>query len=206
LVCRRVKGACDCAVRLPKSPNSWLVLDEHAHPLPCCAGSAICCVGFGDEGRCLLRQAAPFGEGPRHLFRENDNKYADRVTRMAVGVGIEALRTPYGVRKANAACERLLGSVRQECVDHLLILNQRHLRCVMEEYGESFNHTRAHQGIGQRLPHRQESRDHPLARGKVVLRLFLRSASRLPLETAGERVAAQSGATDDNIRRGQVMK
>ena len=57
-----------------------------------------------------LREATPFGEGPRYLIRDNDNKYGDRFTRIAVGTGIEVLRTPYGAPKANAACGRFLGS------------------------------------------------------------------------------------------------
>jgi transposase InsO family protein len=120
-----------------------------------------------------LREATPFGEAPRHLIRDNDNKYGDRFTGIAVGTGSKVLRTPYGVPNANAVCERFLGSVHRECLDHFLILSERHLHRVMKEYGEYFNHARPHQGIGQRLPCRQESQDRPPARGKVVSRPLL---------------------------------
>jgi putative transposase len=55
--------------------------------------------------------------------------------------------------------ERFLGSVRQECLDHFLILSERHLYRVMKAYRRYFNHARPHQGIGQRIPYQsvQES-------------------------------------------------
>ena len=46
----------------------------------------------------------------------------------------------------------MLGSVRRECLDHLLIMSEAHLRRVLSEYVEYFNHARPHQGISQRLP------------------------------------------------------
>jgi hypothetical protein len=54
--------------------------------------------------------------------------------------------------KANAICERFIGSVRKECLDHILILNRRHLHRMIGEYVDYFNHARLHQGIGQRIP------------------------------------------------------
>jgi putative transposase len=99
-----------------------------------------------------MREATPFGEGPRFLIRDNDRKYGRLFGRVASGTGIEVLRTPYGAPKANAICERFLGSVRRECLDHFLILSERHLHRVMKGYEEYFNHARPHQGIGQRIP------------------------------------------------------
>jgi putative transposase len=99
-----------------------------------------------------LREATPFEQGPRFLIRDNDSKYGASFARVAVGTRIEVLRTPYGAPKANAICERFLGSVRRECLDHFLILSERHLHRVMKEYQEYFNQARPHQGIGQRIP------------------------------------------------------
>ena len=99
-----------------------------------------------------LREATPFSEGPRYLIRDNDRKYGKLFSRVASGTGIEVLRTPYRAPKANAICERFLGSVRRECLDHSLILSERHLHHVMKEYGEYFSHARPHQGLGQRIP------------------------------------------------------
>jgi len=54
--------------------------------------------------------------------------------------------------RANSICERFIGSVRRECLDHILILSERHLHRVIGEYVVYFNHSRPHQGIGQRIP------------------------------------------------------
>ena len=66
--------------------------------------------------------------------------------------GIEILRTPIRAPKANAVCERFLGSFRRECLDHLLIVNERQLHRVIKEYVKYFNTVRPHQGIGHRVP------------------------------------------------------
>jgi len=99
-----------------------------------------------------LREATPFGEGPRYLVGDNDRKYGRSFARVASGTGIEIVRTPFGAPRANAACERFLGSVRRECLDHFLILSERHLHRAMKDYQEYFNHARPHQGIRQRVP------------------------------------------------------
>jgi transposase InsO family protein len=99
-----------------------------------------------------LREATPFGEGPPYLIRDNDRKYGGLFASVASGTGIAILRTLYGAPRANAICERFLGSVRRECLDHSLILSERHLHRVMTEYAEYFNHARPHQGLGQRIP------------------------------------------------------
>ena len=62
------------------------------------------------------------------------------------------LRTPIKAPRANAICERLLGSVRRECLDHILIVSEAHLRHVLKEYLVYFNHARPHQGISQQVP------------------------------------------------------
>ena len=99
-----------------------------------------------------LREATPFAQGPRCLLPDNDRKYGRLFARVASGTGIEVLRTPYRAPKATAICERFLGSVRRECLDHFLILNERYLYRFMKEYKRYFNHTRPHQGIGRRIP------------------------------------------------------
>jgi putative transposase len=99
-----------------------------------------------------LREATPFGEGPRFLIRDNDNKFGTAFDRVADGPDIEVLITPYQAPKANAICERFLGSVRRECLDFFLILGERHLCKTMMQYQAYFNHARPHQGIGQRIP------------------------------------------------------
>jgi len=99
-----------------------------------------------------LREATPFGEAPRFLVRDNDAKYGAHFAAVASGSGIAVLRTPIRAPRANAICERLLGSVRRECLDHVLILGEAHLRRILTEYVGYFNRARPHQGINQQVP------------------------------------------------------
>ena len=99
-----------------------------------------------------LREATPEGQAPKYLIRDNDSKYGPAFAQVADGSGIAVLRTAYRAPRMNATCERFLGSLRRECLDHLLILGERHLRRVVQEYVRYFNQLRPHQGMGQRLP------------------------------------------------------
>ena len=65
---------------------------------------------------------------------------------------IEIIRTPFRAPKANAFAECWIRSVREECLDHLLIVHERHLHRVLGEYIAYYNQRRPHQGIGQRCP------------------------------------------------------
>jgi putative transposase len=69
-----------------------------------------------------LGEATPFSQRPCYLIRNRDRKYGGLLAKAASGAGIEDLRSPHGAPKANAICERFLGSVRQECLDHFLML------------------------------------------------------------------------------------
>lgn len=64
-----------------------------------------------------LREATPYGQAPRFLIRDNDSKFGPLFARVADGSGIKILKTPYHAPRANACCERFLGSVRRECLD-----------------------------------------------------------------------------------------
>lgn len=99
-----------------------------------------------------VREATPYAEGPRFLIRDNDDKYGQCFARVTEDSRIEVLKTPVAAPQANAICERFIGSVRRECLDHILILSERHLHRVIGEYVAYFNRARPHQGIGQRIP------------------------------------------------------
>ena len=73
-----------------------------------------------------LREATPWGKGPKYLIRDRDKKYARHFT--AVAGSIKELKTPYRTPQANGICERFMGSLRRECMDHILIHDDKHLR------------------------------------------------------------------------------
>ncbi len=115
-----------------------------------------------------LREATPFGEGPRFLIRDNDRKYGSSFASVAIGAGIEELRTPYRSPKANAICERFLGSLRRECLDHFIVLSERHTYRIVKQYVHYYNYARPHQGIGQQILCRPMGVDKSTADGQVV--------------------------------------
>ncbi len=115
-----------------------------------------------------LREATPFGQHPAYLIRDNDSKFGPTFARVAADSRIEILRTAYRAPKMNAICERFLGSVRRECLDHLLILSEAHLRRALRTYVPYFNEQRPHQGIAQRIPvPGQRSPTEPTRTGRV---------------------------------------
>ncbi len=116
-----------------------------------------------------LREATPYGQGPKYLIRDNDAKDGPHFAAVAVGTRIEVLRTPIQALRANAICARLLGSVRRECLDHLVRVSEAHLRRVLTEYVTYFNQSRPHQGIDHCVPEAKAS-GHPLVGdpGKVI--------------------------------------
>jgi transposase InsO family protein len=99
-----------------------------------------------------LREATAYGVGPKYLIRDNESKFGMGFAKVAKTSGIELLTTPYHAKRPNAICERFLGSVRRECLDHLLTLHEKQLQRVLNAYVAYFNRARPHQGIRQQIP------------------------------------------------------
>lgn len=116
-----------------------------------------------------VRDATPFGHGPKCLIRDHDSKYGAVFDRAAAGAGINVLRTPYRAPRANAIVERFIGSVRRECLDHLLLLSEPYLARVVKAYVHHFNEACPHQGIDHRIPSASTtSATSPPIAGKVI--------------------------------------
>ncbi len=118
-----------------------------------------------------LREATPYGQAPKYLIRENDSKFGSSFARVARTSGIKILKTPYHAPRANAICERFLRSVRQECLDHLLIFQDKQLQRVLTGYVAYFNRARPHQGIRQQIPERLRSAPSSQDASKKVIAL-----------------------------------
>src|SRR5260370_6304437 len=116
-----------------------------------------------------LREATPYGQGPKYLIRDRDSKFGPSFVRVAATSGIKILKTPYHAPRANAISERFMGSVRRERLDHLLILQEKQLQRVLNAYVRYFNLARPHQGIKQQIPE-QRARSVPAdqADGRVL--------------------------------------
>jgi hypothetical protein len=81
-----------------------------------------------------LRNATPLGVAPRFLLLGHDNKFGVAFDALALATGIRVIRTAVRAPDMNAVCERFLGSLRRECLDHLLVLDDRHFQRVVAEY------------------------------------------------------------------------
>jgi transposase InsO family protein len=88
----------------------------------------------------------------RFLIRDRDTKYTCSFDAVFASVGIEAIQTPIASPRANAFAERFVRTVREDCLDHLLIVSRRHLDSVLTEYVRHYNQARPHRGLGLAQP------------------------------------------------------
>jgi len=88
----------------------------------------------------------------RFLIHDRDSKFTNSFDEVFASEYIKVIRTPVRAPNANAYAERWVRTVREECLDKLIILNEIHLRHVMRDYVDYYDLARPHQGIGQQTP------------------------------------------------------
>jgi putative transposase len=91
-------------------------------------------------------------EGFRFLIRDRGSNFTQSFDAVFQAAGTRILRTAVQAPRMNAICERLLGTLRRELLDRILILGEVHLRAILIEYQVHYNTPRPHQGIAQRVP------------------------------------------------------
>lgn len=96
-------------------------------------------------------------ESLRFLVRDRNRKYTESFDAVFASEGIESLKTTPRAPRMNAHCERVIGTLRREALDHLLILNEAHTRRVLDVYALHYNGHRP-PGLGQLPPLAQEHR------------------------------------------------
>lgn len=99
-----------------------------------------------------LLEAFPEGRVPRFLIRDNDQIFKGPFTNRTKALGIETVRTALHSPWQNAYCERLIGSIRRECLDHVIVLGERHLRRVLGRYVDYYNNSRTHRSLDNDSP------------------------------------------------------
>jgi putative transposase len=113
-----------------------------------------------------INEAFPFDEAPRFLQRDRDGIYGEVFQRRVESLGIEevvsAPRSPW----QNPYVERLIGSIRRECLNHVIVLNESHLKRILTSYFEYYHDSRAHMALDHNAPHPREVE--PPERGKVI--------------------------------------
>jgi putative transposase len=97
-------------------------------------------------------EAFPWGEAPRYLLRDRDRIYGASFRRRVRNMGSEevliAPRSPW----QNPSAERLIGSIRRECLDHVLVLHERHLRRLLTRYFSYYHTWRTHRALDMDTP------------------------------------------------------
>jgi len=97
-------------------------------------------------------ESTPWGHTPRHLLRDRDAVYGRDFRQRARRIGIDAIATPIHAPKANAIVERVIGTLRRECLDHIIVLDEQHLMAVLREFAEYYNQERPHRTLGLQTP------------------------------------------------------
>jgi len=122
------------------------------------------------QTRQLAWEMQDMGAPPRFLIHDRDAKFPPAFDTVFAAEGIEVVRTPYRTPTANAYAERWVQSAREECLDHLHIVNEAHLRHILTGYVAHFNQARPHQGLEQQtpVPFAPSARAGPIRRRNVL--------------------------------------
>ena len=97
----------------------------------------------------------------RYLIRDRAGQFTYAFDAVFTAAGIQILLSPPQAPKANAICERMIGTLRREVLDQMLILSEHHLRQVLTEYLRHYNTGRPHRTLGQVQPARAATTDRP---------------------------------------------
>jgi transposase InsO family protein len=99
-----------------------------------------------------ITEAFPWDEAPHYLIRDRDRIYGSVVTRRLRAMGIRDKPTAPASPWQNGFAERLIGSIRRECVDHIIVLGEMHLRRVLKSYADYYNGVRTHRSLNKDAP------------------------------------------------------
>jgi transposase InsO family protein len=113
-----------------------------------------------------IAESFPFDEAPRFLLRDNDSIYGKDFTKRVESLGIEEVPTAPHSPWQNPYCERVIGSIRRECVDHMIVLNEKHLHRVLTSYFEYYHEARPHLSLDRNAPLPREIE--PPSEGEVI--------------------------------------
>lgn len=99
-----------------------------------------------------LREAIPADHAYRFLIHDRDSIFSQQLDQSIRNLGLMVLKTPPRSSQANAICERLLGTLRRECLDSLIPFSEKHLRRILTQWVPHYNRGRRHMALGPGLP------------------------------------------------------
>ncbi len=94
-----------------------------------------------------FREAIPSDHQYKYLIHDRDSIFSNRVDQSIENLGVRVLKTPPRSPQANGSCERVIGTIRRDCMDHIIPLSQSHLKRILNEYIQHYNHTRPHSSL-----------------------------------------------------------
>jgi putative transposase len=100
-----------------------------------------------------LVESFPAETAPRYLLRDRDAIYGDAFVRRVKGLGMSEILIAPRAPWQNPFAERVIGSIRRECLDHVIVINERHLRRLLHSYFAYYNATRPHQSLHNDSPY-----------------------------------------------------
>ena len=100
-----------------------------------------------------LTEAFPWDEAPKYLIRDSDKAFGSVFKARLRAMGIRDRPTSFRAPWQNGCVERLIGSIRRECTDHLIVLNEEHLRRILAKFTAYYNHARTHTSLGKDAPY-----------------------------------------------------
>ena len=104
------------------------------------------------QARNLSMRLADQASTAKFLIRDRDTKFTASFDAVFVADGIRTIKCPVRAPRSNAICERVIGTIRRECLDPMLILGRRHLEAFLAEHVEHYNAHRPHRSLSQRPP------------------------------------------------------
>jgi len=99
-----------------------------------------------------LREAIPADHGYRFLIHDRDSIFSHQLDQGIRHLGLRVLKTPVRTPQANALCERLIGTLRRECLDFVIPFTEHHLRYIMHAWVPHYNEGRPHMSLGPGMP------------------------------------------------------
>jgi hypothetical protein len=114
------------------------------------------------------REAFPFDTAPKYLIFDRDSTFSAEVVAAVRAVGAKATRTAYRAPWQNGAAERWIGCARAELLDHVIVLDEKHLRRLLREYVAYHHGDRTHCGLGKETPARRAVEHRPSPGAEVV--------------------------------------
>ena len=99
-----------------------------------------------------LREVVAGEDGHRYLIHDRDQIFAKRLDDSIKALGVDVLRSPVASPKANSICERVIGTIRRECLDWLIPLSEAHLRAILKSWVTHYNQGRPHSALGPGVP------------------------------------------------------